>query len=211
MYLPRSFRVEDLDQLHRHIEQYSFGTLFSRTPDGPFATHLPFLLDPTRGPAGTLMGHMARANAHWRGFSPDDEVLVTFLGPHAYISPSWYASPAAVPTWNYAAVHVWGVARLIEDLDALREHVLQMVDAHERRLDPSWDPAAAGDIIDIELRAIIGFEIPIARIEGKYKFNQNRSREDQEGVIAALSRGTDTQLRAVVEIMRGNLKPRRSD
>src|SRR5918912_1382727 len=110
MYVPPAFRETRLEVLHAHIRDHSFGTLVSQLNGELCATHLPFLLDETSGPNGTLRGHMARANPHWRAFQPGVESLVIFPGPHAYISPGWYASEQSVPTWNYTTVHAYGSA-----------------------------------------------------------------------------------------------------
>jgi transcriptional regulator len=205
MYIPGSFRENDFANMQELIRGNSFGTLFSQTPEGPFATHLPFLIDPEPAPLGTLRAHMARANPHWRSLTSAVDVLVTFLGPHAYISPSWYVNQVTVPTWNYAAVHAVGGVALIHDKGRLRDHVLSLVREHESYIDPPWNPAAAEPILDAQLGAIVGLEIRIRSLEGKFKFNQNRSREDQAGVIAALSASGDPQGRAVARIMRANL------
>jgi transcriptional regulator len=205
MYIPGSFREDDVAAMHELIRQNSFGTLFSQTPEGPFATHLPFLIDPEPAPLGTLRAHVGRANPHWRSLTNAVDVLITFLGPHAYISPSWYANQVTVPTWNYAAVHAAGSVSLIHDKGQLRDHVLAMVREHESYVEEPWDPAAAEPIMDAQLGAIVGLEIRIRTLEGKFKFNQNRSREDQEGVIAAMSASADPQHHAVARIMRANL------
>jgi transcriptional regulator len=205
VYNPRSYRIEDLGTLHAFIEEHGFATLFSQTPEGPFATHIPSLLDRARGSLGTLSGHVAKANPHWRSLANGQEALVTFLGPHTYVSPSWYTSPVAVPTWNYMAVHAWGRPVLIEDVGPLREHVLRMVAAHAESNQPPWDPAIAADRIDGLLGAIVGFDIEISRIEGKYKLSQNRSGEDQAGVVAALEHSTGDDEKAVAAMMRSNL------
>lgn len=206
MYIPRSHREEDTSLLHDLVRRYNFATLFSWTHEGPAATHVPFELEADRGgPYGTLLAHVARANPHWRSLDGEREVLVAFVGPHAYISPSWYVDPVTVPTWNYAAVHVYGVPRLIHDTARLREHVLRLSRLHEAHLSPPWDPINAEPVLAANLKAIVGIEIPITRIEGKFKFNQNRSREDQAGVAAALERSADPLARAVAEIMRRNL------
>lgn len=206
MYTPSSFREEDPTVLHGLIRRYNFGTLFSTGPDGPLATHLPFSLAAERGAHGTLVAHMARENAHWKALTPGQEVLATFLGPHAYISPTWYQAEVAVPTWNYAAVHVYGVPRLVEDAETLRSQLEALVHQHEVPRSPAWDMAAAEPKMDGLLKAIVGFEIPIGRMEGTWKFNQNRSREDQEGVVRALEAEADFLGRETAEIMRGNLE-----
>jgi transcriptional regulator len=131
---------------------------------------------------------------------------VTFLGPHAYISPSWYANPVTVPTWNYAAVHVYGVPVIIDNNEIVRAHLLRLVDVHESNVEPPWDADVARDVITAQVKGVVAFEIPIRRIEGKWKFNQNRSREDQLGVVTALERAPDPESRAVASIMTRNLE-----
>src|SRR5436309_4848810 len=108
MYIPTPFREESLDILHEVIRQHSFATLVTSAPDGLIATHIPILLDPMRGSYGTLIGHVARENPHWRAFGGNQETMAIFQGPHAYVSPSWYTTPYAVPTWNYVVVHAYG-------------------------------------------------------------------------------------------------------
>jgi transcriptional regulator len=173
--------------LHDLIDAFGFGTLISAGADGPVATHLPFLIDRNRGPNGTLVCHMARANPHWRtlGSGPS---LAVFLGPHGYVSPSWYAASPAVPTWNYAAVHAYGAPRLVEDSEGLRDIVMRLTARHEAGRLPSWSveslpPAFMANM----MRGIVGIEIEIARLEGKRKLSQNRAAADREGVVAALN------------------------
>ena len=204
MYTPPSFREEDRAVLHDLIRRFNFGTLVSAGSRGLSATHLPFSLEEGPDGRGTLVAHMARANPQWKDFGAD-EVLAVFQGPHAYISPTWYQEPIAVPTWNYAAVHVYGVPRLVEDPGVLRAQVEGLVREHEAHRDPSWDMAAAEPKMEALLKAIVGFEIPIHRMEGKLKFNQNRSSADQEGVIRALEGDADPLARGTAEIMRRNL------
>jgi transcriptional regulator len=188
MYTPRSFKVEDLKTIHPFIKEHSFATIVSVNEGCPSATHLPFLLDTRRGEFGTLRAHMARANPLWKSWTPDTEVLVIFTGAHAYISPGWYETQTTVPTWNYAAIHVYGTPTLLPNTEALQALVTEQVALYEAKEDSSWDQSLMADIMETELQAIVGFEIPISRIEGKFKFNQNRSQADQEGVVAALER-----------------------
>ena len=203
MYIPPAFRESRPEVLHGLIRRHSFGTLVSRVDGELFATHLPFLLNADRGPHGTLRSHMARANPHWRGFAVDAEVLVLFQGPHAYVSPVWYATPVAVPTWNYAAVHAYGRAEVIDEPAALRALVDDTVRAYEGAYDTPWSTERLdGTLIEKLLENIVGFEVPIGRLEGKLKFNQNRSPADREGVIAALLRQADAQSVEVAEFMR---------
>jgi len=196
MYIPSAFRVDDRASLYDLIEQNSFGTLVTVLDGIPFASHIPFILDRGRG---VLLGHVARANPQGRSVDGTAEALVIFQGPHAYVSPSWYAAAPAVPTWNYAAVHVYGVPRLLEQaplLDLLR----QLVRRYETGRERPWPMALPADYERKMLQAIIGFEIPLTRVEGKFKLSQNRSSEDRRGVIQALEAGDDGE-RALAEFM----------
>ncbi len=180
--------------------------MFSQTDGTSTATHIPFMVDPDRGANGTLITHMARANPHWKSWTDGQtELLIVFHGPHAYISPAWYDNQITVPTWNYAAVHVHGSPSLIHDPERLRPIVERLVDLHEEQTGRAWDVSQMESIMDVQLKAIAGFEIPIRKIEGKFKFNQNLSRADQQGVVRALESSTDPAHRAIVEIMRANL------
>jgi transcriptional regulator len=201
MYIPKSYAETDIAKLHDLMRAYNFAVLFSAQPE-PLATHLPFLIDPQRGPQGTLICHMARANPHWQQLDPAQEVLVVFQGPHSYISPLWYANPSVVPTWNYAAVHAYGKPRLIHEPGHLRQMVMQLVAFHES---PEKLPDFDANLPENLLQAIVGVEIEITRLEGKFKFNQNKSVEDQQGVIDVLSQSADSTQRAVAQIMRANV------
>ncbi|MEZ4415947.1 MAG: FMN-binding negative transcriptional regulator [Gemmatimonadota bacterium] len=206
MYTPRSFRVDDVAILHALIREHSFGILTSQDGARPVATHLPFMIDPERGgPNGTLIAHMARANPHWKTWTDETQVLAIFQGAHAYVSPGWYESQQTVPTWNYATVHAYGTPRLVHDPDELRAMVSPLVDLHEDYARSGWDRELMEPVMDRELKAIVGFEIPIDSLEGKFKFNQNRSREDQRRVAEQLQRSADPLERASAEIMRRNL------
>src|SRR4051794_14540219 len=133
MYIPAAFAEADLARLHDFIEQNSFGLLVSPFDGEPFASHLPFLLERTAGPHGTLVGHMARANPQWQA-AAGQTALAIFSGPHAYISPTWYEAEQVVPTWNYAAVHVYGRVQTIEDESALLDIVREMVRVYEQAM-----------------------------------------------------------------------------
>jgi transcriptional regulator len=205
MYNPRSYRNENPGELFALIRRYNFATLFTHRGGESFATHLPFMVDAERGARGTLIAHMAKANPHWRAFAGAPPSLVVFMGPHAYISPAWYEEQETVPTWNYAVVHAGGTPRLVDE-EALRAMVLRLVDTHEAPLGRPWDLRKAESVMDVELKAIVGFEIPIDRLEGKFKLNQNRSRADQEGVVRALEASADPSEREVARMMRENLR-----
>src|SRR3981189_1385300 len=145
----------------------------------PVATHLPFLLDAGRGPYGTLMAHMARANLQWKTFNGEQEALVIFQGPHAYISPSWYEVELSVPTWNYAAVHAYGILEIIEDNAVLYDLLKALIQTHEARFERPWDFQLPDDYLQKMMRGIVGFEIQITRLEGKFKMSQNRTAGEQ--------------------------------
>ena len=203
MYKPKPFAEADLDRLRAIVEANSFGLLASNGPDGPLATHLPFLidLDPETG-AGRLLCHMARPNPHWKAIGADPAVLAVFGGPHGYISPRWYTTPVGVPTWNYVAVHVYSQGRLVEDPAELRPMLERLTAVHESGRPEPWSMAEApAPFIEQMLGGLVGIDIAIERIEGKRKMSQNRSTADQAGVIAALrSDGTGSGLDLAAEM-----------
>ncbi len=205
VYNPRSYRNESISELHEFIRRYNFAALFTHKDGESLVTHLPFMIDPERGSLGTLVAHMARANPHWRAFEGAPPSLVVFSGPHAYISPAWYQEQETVPTWNYTVVHASGNVHTIDDPAALRAMVLRLVHQHEAPLGNPWDLRKAETVMDAELQGIVGFEIPIDRLEGKFKLNQNRSVGDREGVIRALEASSHPDEREIARLMRGQL------
>ena len=200
MYTPERFKEAHRERIVALVEGHPFAMLIT-APDGvPFVSHLPLHYDRSAGPHGTLIGHMARSNPQWQHFSSGSEVLAVFQGPHAYVSPSWYASPG-VPTWNYAVVHLRGIPRLIEneaDLEALVERQTQV---HESALPSPWKPELVGERRAKLLGMIVGFEIDITDIQGKFKLSQNRSEEDQRRVFEALSRSANQTDVALAQLM----------
>ena len=207
MYTPPSFQgSDDVAAMHDVIRRYNFATLITPEGGGPHVTHLPFLLDAERGPNGTLVAHLARANPHWKAFEGGGDSLVIFVGAHAYISPAWYDNPDTVPTWNYAAVHAHGRPAVIEDDARLREIVLELVAVHEAPPGKGWDPAHYPEAVDRNRHGVVGFEMEMTRLEGKFKFDQKRSAADQEGVINALKSSGDPLARETADIMRRNLR-----
>jgi transcriptional regulator len=201
MYIPAHFLKTDLAELHDFIERNSFAMLVSQHGDGPLASHLPLLLERNAGPHGSLIGHMARANPQWRE-ADGRIVLAAFSGPHAYISPSWYEAERVVPTWNYAAVHVYGTFEAVHDAPALLGIVRSYVEFYERGAPRPWTFAERDDFIEKLTHNIVGFRIPIERIEGKWKLSQNHPAERRQKVIAALEGQGDENSRAIAALMR---------
>lgn len=199
MYIPPSFAVTDQKTLFDFVDRHSFATLFSQDEHGPVASHLPLLLDrETR----TLFGHFARANTHWQT-AAERTVLVVFHGPHAYVSPSWYAAQNVVPTWNYVAVHATGTLRLIEDLARVRETLERTVAKYESPRPQPWSMTSPEpEFLEKLQAAIVGFEIEVTQWEGKWKLSQNHPVERRERVIEALEASTNPEDRAVSQLMR---------
>ncbi len=191
MYLPKHFEETRVQVLHELIRAYPLGALVVLTARGLDANHIPFEVDPDPTPFGTLRGHIARANPLWRDVSRDVEALAIFQGPGTYISPSWYPTKRetakVVPTWNYAVVHAHGALQFIDDRAWLRAFVEKLTNRHEGERRDRWKVTdAPPDYIDKQLGAIIGIEIPIARLIGKWKVSQNRPAPDRDGVVEGL-------------------------
>ena len=202
MYVPKSFAEDDRARIAELIAGNDFAILVGKVDGQPFATHVPLLFDPERGPFGTLSGHMARANPHWRGFG-EQEALAIFAGPHCYVSPRWYESHPSVPTWNYAAVHAYGRPRLLEDEAAVRDLLARMVARYEGAGGEAWTMNGLPEsYVAGMLRGIMAFEIPVARIEAKFKLSQNRPAADRGRVIAALEASAYPGDAAVAALMR---------
>jgi transcriptional regulator len=172
MYIPKTFEVTDSSTLHQFIETYSFGTLVTVAGEQPIATRLPLILDRTSGRHGRLLGHVARANPQWRSFDGNRQCLAMFDGPHAYVSPSWYATSPAVPTWNYATVHVYGIPRAIHDAEQLTALVDKLVGIYEAGMAEPWPGKLPADFKASMLKAIVGFAIEIDRIEANSKWGR---------------------------------------
>jgi transcriptional regulator len=202
MYIPSAFEMKDPAEIAEAISADGFATVVSQDGDSLFASHLPFLYKPGQGVNGKLVSHMARANNHWRLFGAKREVLVIFNGPHAYISPNWYVSPVAVPTWNYVTVHVYGIPRIMAS-DAELDAVLnETVEKYESGFISPWTPNLPADLKAKLHQAIVGFEIEITRIEAKFKLGQNRSNEDQAKMIQALENSGNAEAVRLAALMR---------
>lgn len=205
VYIPAHFREDNLEVLHRLMRDYSFATLVSMGDGGvPSATPLPFLLEAEPIPYGTLKAHMALGNPQWRTFQPDCEVLVLFQGPHTYITPSWYEEALSVPTWNYATVHAYGIARIIKDSALLYEHLKSLVQTHEAQFANPWPfEDLPNEFVEKKMKGVVGFAIEITRLEGKFKMSQNRPQNDRTRVAAELRKSQDTTLTTVGELVGG--------
>lgn len=201
MYLPAAFAENDPTKLHDFIERNSFGLLVSLVESLPFATHLPFLLERTAGPHGTLVGHMARANPQWRE-AGGQTVLAIFTGPHAYISPTWYEAEQVVPTWNYTAVHAYGRIQIHQERGALLDIVREMVRYYEQAMPRPWTFDPSGTFAERMLAQIVGFRIEVEKIEGKWKLNQNHPAERREKVERVLREQSDENAQGVADLMR---------
>ena len=196
MYIPSAFRQDDLVQLHGFISAHPLGMLITSGPGGLQASPVPFLLYPDEGEQGFLRAHVARANPHWKDISACNDCLLIFQGPNGYVTPSWYPGKAethrVVPTWNYVAVEVRGTLQVHDDAVWLRRLVEDLTHQQEGKRPVPWSVSdAPDDFIAGQLRAIVGIELQITRIEGKWKMSQNRSAADRQGVIVGMQDPTD--------------------
>lgn len=209
MYQVAAFLEERIDVMHALIRAHPLAVLVTGAGGILEANHLPLLIDPLPSPQGTLRGHVARANPLWRQVQEtehENEVLTIFQGPQVYVTPSWYpekrASGKVVPTWNYAVVHARGPLIIHDDRDWLRDLVSRLTDQQEAGRAQPWGIAdAPADYIERMLGAIVGIEIPISRIEGKWKVSQNRADADRAGVVDGLAQSADPQARAMAALV----------
>ena len=201
MYLPRVFAVDDVPALHGFMEQFSFASLITQNEGKLIGSHIPFVLDREAGAYGRLRGHVAVGNPQLAHLKSGSEALVMFQGPHSYISPSWYAAQENVPTWNYTAVHAYGRPKIL-DRDGLILLLKDLVHQNERNFEQPWDFDPQAPWIDKMLPQIAAFEIPIERLEGKFKLNQNRALADRRRVVEVLSASNDPEQRHMAELIR---------
>ena len=180
MYTPKHFEQTDQRALWDFIEEHAFGTLLTVADGRPMLSHLPFLADRD---AGVLHCHVARANTHWQEIERAPQVVAIFTGPHGYVSPTWYTERGGVPTWNYSVVHVHGSAQAVDDAERTRTHVEALAAKYERGRAAPWVP----EYDTRRLAGIVGIDIRVTRLEGKFKLSQNRSDADRERVVAALT------------------------
>ena len=204
MYAPSHFAETRPEVLHEALRSAGLFTLVTRDGDGLDASHLPMLLDVPEGGPARLLGHLARANGQWRSAREEAPALAIALGPDAYVSPSWYATKRetgkVVPTWNYVSLHVHGTVRFFHEPERLLEVVRRLTDRHEGRREHPWKVSdAPAEYVEGLLKAIVGVEVTITRIEGKWKASQNRSEADQRGVADGLREDGHTELARVME------------
>lgn len=209
MYQPAHFVEDRPHVLHALIRTHPLGLLISGGAAGLQANAIPFLLDADHGPHGRLRAHVARANPQWRALAEAPDALVVFQGPQAYVSPGWYASKAehgkVVPTWNYAVVQARGRARSVEDADWLAALVSELTTAHESGRSRPWAVTDAPErYIAAQLRGIVGIEIEIAEIAGKWKVSQNRSEADRAGAAEGLSAEARPDAATMAALVRGD-------
>ena len=207
MYIPKAFEETRIPILHELIRSQPFSSLVTLGGSGLVASHIPLVLEDRPGSLGLLKGHLSRANPQWRDFSPDVPALAIFAGPQHYITPSWYpeklSSGKVVPTWNYVVVHAYGHLRLVEDTDWLLDHLKTLTGIHESPFAEPWKITdAPADYIQSLSKGIIGIELSIDRLEGKWKLSQNRSETDRRGVVEGLDQlGTEASdaMKSLVE------------
>lgn len=204
MYIPKHFEQPDVDVLHELMRARPLATLVTLLPDGLNADHVPLHLSVGDAPLGVLRGHVARANPLWRGHAEGVEVLAVFQGADAYVTPSWYPTKRetgkAVPTWNYAVAHARGALRVIEDAAWLRAHLEALTAQQEMSFAEPWQVAdAPRDYTDKLIGAVVGIEIVVTRLSGKWKVSQNQPAQNRAGVIDGLRTDGQPEVAALVE------------
>ncbi len=211
MYIPEHNAVEDISAMHALIDSNPLGAWVT-TMDGELtANHIPFMLREEKDGFGTLLGHVARANTAWQDFSKEQESMVIFQGDQAYMSPNWYPSKhehgQGVPTWCYMVVHAHGMPIIHEDPEWLLQFVNELTDEHESKQDVPWKVSdAPEEFIDMLLGAIVGIEIPITTLAGKWKLDQNRTESDRAGVIEGLNSTSNPESQRVAEHIKNQVK-----
>jgi transcriptional regulator len=206
MYLPESFKIADEPEIAAFLERYDFATIVSPTPETLIATHVPVVV--RRVASGlVVLGHVARANSHWENMDGSVESLVIFHGPHGYVSPAWYASSPAVPTWNYAVVHAYGRPQARQDPAFIEDLLVDLLRRYEGLGPDAWR------IEDLpleyrtrQLSRIVGFEMPVVRLEAKFKLGQNRAAVDRARTIEELERKNEPEASNLAAFMRSHLK-----
>jgi transcriptional regulator len=206
MYTPKAFLESDPEEIREFIHDNNFGTLVSWDGKTPLASHLLFAVEAGRTGKLSLNCHLARANDQWRTFKPDQEVLAIFGGAHTYISPRWYEQTEAnVPTWNYMAVHAYGIPRLITDQAELRRLLKKLVDRYESDTgvpQPYQVESMPADLLEEKMKGVVGVQILVTKIQAKFKLSQNRTRAERENVAAQLEERSDANSLGIARAMR---------
>jgi transcriptional regulator len=199
VYIPEFNRQEERATILAFMRANPFAILVSNVDGIPFASHLPLLIEDADDQI-VIQGHMARANAHWKSMKETEESLIIFHGPHAYISPSLYENRESVPTWNYAAVHVYGEPTLFTDEESLRATLHRMIDTFESSYMAQWSELSE-QYQSRMMKHIVGFNIRVKRLEGKFKLSQNRTKGEQARVIQSLNQSKDSNISGVAQLM----------
>ena len=202
MYVPKHFNEDNADHLGQYMMASRFATVVTSVDAIPYASHLPLSYDQSAGDCGTLYGHVARANPHWKYFQENHQSLAIFTGPNAYVSPNWLGAENAVPTWNYVAVHAYGTPAIVEEEDQVLDILATLSADNETAKTGFW----TADKMDQEvlrgmLKGIVAFEMPISRIEGKRKMSQNKPDAVQQSAISGLRHMDDPQSTSVAQNM----------
>lgn len=203
MYIPRLNKIDDPEIIRQFVSEIGFATLVTPSEVGLKVSHLPVLCVPSPGD-GVINGHMAKGNDHWKAFDGTAESVVIFQGPNAYVSPEWYETRPAVPTWNYGVVHMRGRVTPLHSEEWLIQHVDELVDLHEVGIGEGSNEASYSEIRNKLLGGIVGFQMSVDSIEAKFKLSQNRNAADRVGVIEALDASGEGQSVAVAQLMRRN-------
>ena len=211
MYTPKYHALTDIATMHSHIAEHPLGAWVCTAKNQLVANHIPFVLDAQHGSNGRLLGHVSRANPVWRELDGGAPSVVMFMGPHAYITPSWYPGKhqhgKVVPTWNYVTVHVHGVARAIEDPDWILDVINRLTDAQEVRRTEPWKVSdAPSEYIEKMLRAVVGIEIVIERLEGRLKVSQDEDDQDRLGTVEGLRQSSTAPSQVLANLVLGALR-----
>jgi transcriptional regulator len=203
MYIPSWSRVDDAEVIRQFVSDVGFATLVTPSVDGLKVSHLPLLYVSSPGD-GVISGHMAKANDHWQAFGSEQESVVIYQGPNAYVSPEWYKSMPKLPAWNYGVVHMRGLVNAIHDDEWLIQHVDELVDFHESEYGEGTKEASYEETRTKMLDGIVGFQMKVESVEARFKLSQNRNDEDRRSVAEHLAVSTNGQSAAVAKLMREN-------
>jgi len=204
MYIPKYFKVKNVDEIWGFVQEHSFGTIVTTEQGKPIATHLPLQLI-KEGDTYYITGHMAYGNPQWRTFETCEDVLVIFQGPHAYISSSWYEEEN-VPTWNYQAVHVNGKSSILNE-EELKQDLAMLLQKYEKNRDNPviWDKLSP-QLLEKQLKGIVGFKIKVQEIQAANKLSQNRNDEDYQNIVNKLYEEKDLNSQQMAQLMEKKLK-----